>query len=138
MIKKKKYKIAALVIGAVLLVILCSGSNIATKRQAFIFYPDRNIYCRISGFVSFPATPEGPFPEWVNDIYIELNEGVSLPTSGRIEYVAFRDFKIRFNEITSGTVVVDLQNKIVKVNFSYNDTYKWQRVNGDFPIGTIK
>lgn len=138
MINKKKYKIAALLVGAVLIVILCSGTYIPTKRQAFISYSERNIYCRISGFVAFPVTPEGAFPEWVNSIYIELNEGVSLPASGQIEYIAFRDFKTRYKEITSGTAIVDLQNKIVKINFSYNDTYKWQRANGDFPILSIK
>jgi hypothetical protein len=138
MINKKRYRIAVFIISAVLLVALCSGMQVATSRKAFINYPGKNIYCRISGFVLFPVTPEGPFPSWVNGIYIELNEGVLLPTSGQTEYVAFRDFKTRYKEITTGTAIVDYKNKIVKVNFTYNDTYKWQRVNGDFPIETIK
>jgi hypothetical protein len=121
-----------------LIVILSSGARVTTKRQAFISYSEKNIYCRISGFYLSLINPEGTFPEWVNGIYIKLNDGVPLPAAGQAEYVAFRDFQTRYKEITSGTANIDIQKRLVKVNFSYNDSYKWQKVNGDFPIVSIK
>jgi len=138
MINKTKKKILFLGVGIVLIVILSSGARITTKRQAYIAYSEKNIYCRISGFYLSLINPEGVFPEWVNDIYIELNEGVPMPDSGQIEYTAFKDFQTRYKEIISGKATIDLQRELVTVNFSYNDTYKWQKVNGDFPIVSIK
>ncbi len=138
MINKTKKKILFIGVTAVLIVILSSGVRVTTKRQAFISYSERNIYCRISGFYLSLINPEGIFPEWVNSIYIELNEGIPMPTSSEIEYTAFKDFQTRYKEIISGKANIDLQRKLVTVNFSYNDTYKWQKVNGDFPIVSIK
>ncbi len=138
MINKTKKKILFLGLGATLIVILSSGARVTTKRQAFISYSERNIYCRISGFYLSLINPEGVFPEWVNSIYIELNEGVPMPASGQIEYTAFKDFQTRYKEIISGKANMDLNRKLVTVDFSYNDTYKWQKVNGDFPIVSSK
>ena len=131
---KRKNIILVFVVGALLVIGLCSGARVATNRKAIISNSEKIIHCRISGFVLFPITPEGAFPHWVNGIDILLNDEVAPPKSGRIEYTAFKDFKTRYDEITAGSVVLDFQNNIVTVNFTYNDTYKFQRVRGDFPI----
>ncbi len=124
------------IVGAVSTIVLCSGAYVPTNRNAIISLPEKTIHCRISGFVLFPITAEGAFPHWVNTVDILLNDGTELSKSGRTEYTAFKNFKTRYDEITSGNLILDYKNKTVRVNFKYNDTYKWQRVNGDFPIET--
>ena len=113
---------------------MCSCANIETRRFAAINRADNSIYFQVSGFNSSPLTPEGPFPRWANDLKITMTEGRDIPTTGKREFSAGTDFSERYDAVESGTILLDHDKRQVNVNVKYMKSYRWNRVNGRFPI----
>ena len=128
-----------MIIGSVVFLVsiaafMCSCANIETHRFAAINRAENSIYFQVSGFNSSPLTPEGPFPRWANDLKVTMEKGRGIPTMGNRQFSASTDFSARYNEVESGTMLVDQDKKRIDVNVKYVKSYWWNRAKGRFPI----
>ena len=112
----------------------CSCARIATHRYASINPTMNSVGLAVSGYYLCPLSAEGPFPPWSNTVRMQLNPGITLPKSGRKEYVAGTDFSSRYDKVESGTMIVDISNLTVTVRFKYIPEYCRCRVQGTFPL----
>ena len=75
-------------LGAVLAVLLCSCARITTERYAYINPTMNAVELSIDGYYLAPVTGEGPFPDWSDSVWVQLNPKTTLPGHGRKEYMA--------------------------------------------------
>ena len=115
-------------------VLICSCVNIETKRYAAINRSENSMYFEVSGFNSSPITAEGPFPHWSNSLKVAIEKDREIPITGIREFSAGKDFSAQYDEVESGTIVVDQDKKQVDVKVKYVGSYWWNRVKGRFPI----
>ena len=115
-------------------VFICSCVNIETKRYAAINRSENSIYLEVSGFNSSPLTVEGPFPRWSNRLKVTIKKDREIPKTGKCVLSAGKDFSAQYNQVESGTIAVDRDNKKVDVKVKYVDSYWWNRVKGRFTI----
>ena len=62
---------------------------------------------------------------------------MEIPTTGKKEFTADTDFTSKYDEVGSGTIVIDQDKKQAEVKVKYTKRYWWNRVKGRFPIAEI-
>ncbi len=130
-------KLLAALLASILIAIvlfMCSCVNVETRRFATIDQPKGTIHLEVSGFNSSPLTPEGPFPRWSNRLDVTLKPGAEIPQAGKREFSAGADFSTQYDQVESGTILVDRDARQVEVKVKYTHSYWWSRVLGRFPI----
>ena len=125
----------AILLGTVLTIcFLCSCAHIETNRYASLDPKNKTIHFKVSGFIASPLTAEGPFPSWSNNLLVKLNDNALISDRGQKTFESGIDFSTQYNEVKSGTIILDQTHKTATIAVKYSDDYLWNRVNGTFPI----
>ena len=113
---------------------VCKSGLVLNKQRTIKVRGDGSyILFQISGNYVCPVSPEGPFPEWHQSVWLRFVDLNALFSYNKSEFKYPKDFS--WNFLREGVVKTDINRKTVTLNLQFAEHYGHaDPVNGEYSL----
>lgn len=113
---------------------ICKSGMVLNKQRTIKVGGDgSSILFQISGNYMCPVSPEGPFPEWYQSVWLRFVDVKSLLSYGKSEFRYPKDFYGSF--LREGIIKTDANRKTVTLHLQFAEQYSYSDpVNGEYSL----